>query len=122
MPIDKGDPQEILASAVVALATTRTSAWFNWLEKMAMTTKIRVTNGGTGPNQRPIITIEEADDDVGTNGEEVYRITTSMDNDERTVLIHHHDKTDRYVRVITANPGDQGITTAAWAHFVDNLG
>ncbi len=122
MAIDKGSPVVIFTSQSLAAAATLTGAWINWREKQAMTTYIKIITGATGPSTRPVITIEVADDAVGTNNVEVFKVSTTTENLDTSDLTHHHAITDRYVRVIIVNGTAQAITVAAHAHLVDNLG
>ena len=122
MAIDKGSPIVFFASATVAIAGTGTGAWQNLLSKQGGTTYMRVTNGATGPDDRPIVTVEVADDVAGLNNREVFRATTPLTNALVTDLVHHHALSDRYARVIFDNPGNQAITAEAHHHPVDNVG
>lgn len=122
MAIDKGAPLAIFTAETVTAATSESSSWLNFLEKQAATTYVRVTNGGTGPDERPNVVIEVADDVAGTNAREVFRVATGTANALVTDVHHAHAITDRYVRVTVENDGDQDVTVDAHAHFVDHLG
>lgn len=123
MAIDKGSVATIFSSQTVAAAGTQSSAWLNVLEKQAVTTFVRITNGATGPDDRPVTLIEVADDVAGTNPRAVFRAESDIDNNLVTDFIHQHAITDRYIRVTIDNSlGDQAITVDAHAHFVDHLG
>lgn len=123
MAIDKGAAVTILSSQSVGVASTVSSSWINLLERQAFTTFIRVTNGATGPDDRPVVIIEVADDGAGTNAREVFRVWLDTDNDLVSDLAHQHALTDRYIRVTIDNSlGDQAITAAAHGHPVEHLG
>ena len=122
MPPDKGNPLTVLASQALAAATNKSSEWIDGLEKFAIDTYVLVTNGATGPDDRPIIIIEVGDDAVGTRAMEVFRANADTTNDLVSPFHHQHTMPTRYYRVTVENPGDQAITIAAHSHFVDHLG
>lgn len=123
MAIDKGNAFSLFDSASVAALGTGTGAWFNTLSNQGGTSYLRVTNGATGPNNRPGVIIEVADTIAGLNNREVFRTTASLSNDEVTDLTHHHALSDRFIRVIFDNgDGDQAITVEAHHHPVINVG
>ncbi len=122
MAIDKGSPVVIFASQSLAAAATLVGAWIDWTEKQAMTVYAKITQGGTATGTRPAVTIEVADNFLGTNAVEVFSITTPNVDNEVTDLIHYHAITDRFVRLTIVNGTSEAITVAAHAHLVDNLG
>jgi hypothetical protein len=122
MAVDKGNPVTILSSQSVAAAGSVSSSWINLLEAQAATTYVRVTNGATGPDEMPVVTIEVADDGSGTRARNIFRANTGTDNDLETDLSHDHVITSRYIRVTIENPGDQAVTVEAHAHLLENLG